>query len=168
MVQGLLLQNDSEKLHSMNLLLYMAPIAICWLVPATFMMEGNVAMMVVETAKTDPFFLGLLFANATMAYLTNLTNFLVSGAFSPSISVVNQTAAPSSHTVVTPSCLKHMLLRSIRGRTIPFTSLSLYACSFSGHQTHQPPHAAGNLCPASYRESLLCVENEKIQQHLSS
>jgi len=76
-VQGLLLSNDSEKLHSMNLLLYMAPIAICLLLPASFILEGNVAMVVVEKAKEDPWIIGLLFANATMAYLTNLTNFLV-------------------------------------------------------------------------------------------
>lgn len=61
----------------MNLLLYMAPIAICLLLPASFVLEGNVTMVIVEKVKEDPWILALLFANATMAYLTNLTNFLV-------------------------------------------------------------------------------------------
>ncbi|PRQ17927.1 putative sugar phosphate transporter domain-containing protein [Rosa chinensis] len=61
-VQGILLTNDSEKLHSMNLLLYMAPMAACILLP-----EG----------EGDPYIVFLLLGNATVAYLVNLTNFLV-------------------------------------------------------------------------------------------
>lgn len=76
-VQGLLLSNDAEKLHSMNLLLYMAPMAIGFLLPVSLLVEGNVAAIVVAKAQTDPWILLLLFLNATLAYLTNLTNFLV-------------------------------------------------------------------------------------------
>lgn len=76
-VQGLLLSNESEKLHSMNLLLYMAPITICLLLPASLILEGNVLGKVINKAQENPLILILLFANATMAYLTNLTNFLV-------------------------------------------------------------------------------------------
>ncbi|GJT61698.1 hypothetical protein Tco_1005231 [Tanacetum coccineum] len=41
-VQGLLLTSDNEKLHSMNLLLYMAPMAACILLPfSLFLIEGE-------------------------------------------------------------------------------------------------------------------------------
>lgn len=76
-VQGIILSSDSEKLHSMNLLLYMAPIAMVLLLPASFILEGNVSAVVVSKAMNDPWILVLLFANAFAAYLTNLTNFLV-------------------------------------------------------------------------------------------
>jgi len=76
-VQGLLLSNESEKLHSMNLLLYMAPFAVCLLLPASLILEGNVLAKVITKAQEDPSILVLLFANGSLAYLTNLTNFLV-------------------------------------------------------------------------------------------
>ncbi|KAF4369552.1 hypothetical protein CsatB_003949 [Cannabis sativa] len=76
-VQGLLLSSDSEKLHSMNLLLYMAPMAAMILLPFTLYIEGNVASVAIEKAKGDPFMVFLLIGNATVAYLVNLTNFLV-------------------------------------------------------------------------------------------
>ncbi|XAR70382.1 hypothetical protein NMG60_11027224 [Bertholletia excelsa] len=76
-VQGLLLTSDSEKLHSMNLLLYMAPMAALILLPFTLYIEGNVLEITVEKARNDRFIVFLLIANATVAYLVNLTNFLV-------------------------------------------------------------------------------------------
>lgn len=76
-VQGILLTSEAEKLHSMNLLLYMAPISGLVLLPFTLMWEGNVLAVTAEKAKDDPAILLLLFANMTVAYLVNLTNFLV-------------------------------------------------------------------------------------------
>lgn len=76
-VQGLLLTSEAEKLHSMNLLLYMAPMAAMILLPFTLYIEGNVFAITVEKAKTDSFIMFLLIGNATVAYLVNLTNFLV-------------------------------------------------------------------------------------------
>lgn len=76
-VQGLLLTSDAEKLHSMNLLLYMAPMAAMILLPFTLYIEGNVAAVTIEKARLDGFMIFLLVANATVAYLVNLTNFLV-------------------------------------------------------------------------------------------
>ncbi|PON64085.1 Sugar phosphate transporter domain containing protein [Trema orientale] len=76
-VQGLLLTSDAEKLHSMNLLLYMAPMAAMILLPFTLYIEGDVASLTIEKAKGDPFMVFLLIGNATVAYLVNLTNFLV-------------------------------------------------------------------------------------------
>ncbi|CAK9311028.1 unnamed protein product [Citrullus colocynthis] len=76
-VQGILLTAEGEKLHSMNLLRFMAPMAAGILLPVTLYVEGNVAAITVEKARADPFILFLLIGNATVAYLVNLTNFLV-------------------------------------------------------------------------------------------
>lgn len=76
-VQGILLTSEAEKLHSMNLLLYMAPMAAFILLPFTLYIEGNVLFLTIEKAKQDPFIVVLLAGNATVAYLVNLTNFLV-------------------------------------------------------------------------------------------
>ncbi|GMH22731.1 hypothetical protein Nepgr_024574 [Nepenthes gracilis] len=76
-VQGILLTSDSEKLHSMNLLLFMAPMAAVILLPFSIYVEGNVAALTVEKARRDWFIVFLLAGNATVAYLVNLTNFLV-------------------------------------------------------------------------------------------
>lgn len=76
-VQGILLTSEAEKLHSMNLLLYMAPMAALILLPFTLYIEGNVAAVTAEKAKGDPYIAFLLIGNATVAYLVNLTNFLV-------------------------------------------------------------------------------------------
>eukprot|EP00475_Leptophrys_vorax_P039370 TRINITY_DN71079_c0_g1_i1.p1 TRINITY_DN71079_c0_g1~~TRINITY_DN71079_c0_g1_i1.p1 ORF type:complete len:321 (+),score=21.71 TRINITY_DN71079_c0_g1_i1:149-1111(+) len=82
-VQGLLLQSEGEKLNSMNLLLYMAPIAVVILVPATLIMEDNVLGITLAQAKKDWAILPLLFVNSATAYFVNLTNFLVTKHTSP-------------------------------------------------------------------------------------
>lgn len=76
-VQGLLLTSEAERLHSMNLLLYMAPMAAMILLPFTLYIEGNVFAVTAEKARGDGFMVFLLVGNATVAYLVNLTNFLV-------------------------------------------------------------------------------------------
>ncbi|EPS69476.1 hypothetical protein M569_05286, partial [Genlisea aurea] len=76
-VQGLLLTSEAEKLHSMNLLLYMAPLAALILLPFTLYIEGNVFRITVEKSRGDGFMVFLLVSNSTVAYLVNLTNFLV-------------------------------------------------------------------------------------------
>ncbi|XP_010276035.1 PREDICTED: probable sugar phosphate/phosphate translocator At1g12500 [Nelumbo nucifera] len=76
-VQGILLTSEAEKLHSMNLLLYMAPMAALILLPFTLYIEGNVTVVTLEKARHDSFIIFLLLGNATVAYLVNLTNFLV-------------------------------------------------------------------------------------------
>lgn len=76
-VQGILLTSEAERLHSMNLLLYMAPISALILLPLTLYIEGNVARVTLEKARGNGFVVVLLVGNATVAYLVNLTNFLV-------------------------------------------------------------------------------------------
>lgn len=76
-VQGILLSAESEKLNSMNLLLYMAPISVAILLPATLLMEENVLGIAIGLAKKDSTIVFLLVVNSAMAYFVNLTNFLV-------------------------------------------------------------------------------------------
>ncbi|KAL8526814.1 hypothetical protein ACS0TY_015875 [Phlomoides rotata] len=77
LTESLLLSSDGEKLHFMNLLLYMAPMKAMILLPFTLYIEGNVLSATVEKARGDGFMVFLLIRNATVAYLVNLTNFLV-------------------------------------------------------------------------------------------
>lgn len=76
-LQGILLSSEGEKLNSMNLLLYMAPIAVVFLLPATLMMEENVVGITLALARDDSRIIWLLLFNSALAYLVNLTNFLV-------------------------------------------------------------------------------------------
>ncbi|GER52516.1 nucleotide-sugar transporter family protein [Striga asiatica] len=76
-LQGVLLSNDGEKLNSMNLMLYMSPIAVIVLLPAALIMEPNVLDLVVSLGKEHKYMWMLLLINSTMAYGANLCNFLV-------------------------------------------------------------------------------------------
>ena len=52
-MQGLLLADSSEKMDSMNLLLYMAPIAALLLIPAIMISEPTVLVVAREQAYAD-------------------------------------------------------------------------------------------------------------------
>ena len=71
------LQLNREKLNSMNLLLYMSPIAVLVLLPAALIMEPNVVDVILTLAKDHKSVWLLLFLNSVTAYAANLTNFLV-------------------------------------------------------------------------------------------
>lgn len=66
-----------EKLNSMNLLLYMSPIAVLVLLPATLIMEPNVLEVTLPLGKEHKFMWLLLLVNSVLAYAANLSNFLV-------------------------------------------------------------------------------------------
>ncbi|KAJ0983923.1 hypothetical protein J5N97_002279 [Dioscorea zingiberensis] len=76
-LQGILLSSEGEKLNSMNLLLYMAPIAVVLLLPATLIMEENVVGITLALAREDIRIVWYLLFNSALAYFVNLTNFLV-------------------------------------------------------------------------------------------
>ncbi|KHG01518.1 hypothetical protein F383_22132 [Gossypium arboreum] len=85
-LQGILLSSEGpacafhsyrEKLNSMNLLLYMSPIAVLVLVLAVIIMEPNVLEVILSLGKQHRYMWLLLFINSTMAYSANLSNFLV-------------------------------------------------------------------------------------------
>ena len=66
-----------EKLNSMNLLLYMSPIAVVFLLPATLIMEKNVVGITLALARDNIKVIWYLLFNSALAYFVNLTNFLV-------------------------------------------------------------------------------------------
>ncbi|KAL8140238.1 hypothetical protein V2J09_006259 [Rumex salicifolius] len=76
-LQGILLSSDGEKLNSMNLLMYMAPIAVACLIPAALIMERDVVGIAIALARDDTKILWYLLFNSALAYIVNLTNFLV-------------------------------------------------------------------------------------------
>lgn len=76
-LQGILLSSEGEKLNSMNLLLYMSPIAVLVLLPATLIMEPDVLEVTVSLGMKHRFMWLLLGINSVAAYLANLSNFLV-------------------------------------------------------------------------------------------
>ncbi|CAI8597300.1 unnamed protein product [Vicia faba] len=76
-LQGILLSSEGEKLNSMNLLLYMAPMAVVFLLPATLIMEENVVGITLALARDDVKIIWYLLFNSALAYFVNLTNFLV-------------------------------------------------------------------------------------------
>ncbi|KAI4306787.1 hypothetical protein L6164_030033 [Bauhinia variegata] len=76
-LQGILLSSEGEKLNSMNLLLYMAPMAVVFLLPATLIMEENVVGITLALARDDVKIIWYLLFNSSLAYFVNLTNFLV-------------------------------------------------------------------------------------------
>ncbi|KAK6945258.1 Sugar phosphate transporter domain [Dillenia turbinata] len=76
-LQGILLSAEGEKLNSMNLLLYMSPIAVLVLLPTTMIMEPSVTEDIFVLGREHRFMWILLTVNSAMAYSVNLTNFLV-------------------------------------------------------------------------------------------
>lgn len=66
-----------EKLNSMNLLMYMAPVAVIFLLVAALVMEEDVVGITISLARVDVKILWYLFFNSALAYFVNLTNFLV-------------------------------------------------------------------------------------------
>lgn len=82
-IQGILLSSEGEKLNAMNLLLYMAPMAVVFLLPATLMMEENVVGITLALAREDIRIIWYLLFNSALAYFVNLTNFLVTKHTSP-------------------------------------------------------------------------------------
>ncbi|CAN1331598.1 Probable sugar phosphate/phosphate translocator At3g11320 [Linum perenne] len=76
-LQGILLSSEGEKLHSMNLLLYMAPISVVFLLPTTLIMERNVVGITLALARDDSKIIWLLLFNSGLAFFVNWTNFLV-------------------------------------------------------------------------------------------
>lgn len=75
-LQGLMLSDSSEKMDSLSLLLYMAPVAAAALVPITLFFEPTALANAMVLGRSGGFWALLLF-NSFLAYFVNLTNFLV-------------------------------------------------------------------------------------------
>lgn len=82
-LQGLLLNSEHEKLDSLNLLLYMSPVALLVLVFATVAMEPTAFGEFYQNSIDNPLFFWTLTLNCVIAFSVNLTNFLVTKCTSP-------------------------------------------------------------------------------------
>ncbi|KAF6155361.1 hypothetical protein GIB67_019887 [Kingdonia uniflora] len=82
-LQGILLSSEGERLNSMNLMLYMSPIAVVILLPAVLVMEPGVLDVIISLGRIHKFMWLLLLVNSMMAYSANLSNFLVTKHTSP-------------------------------------------------------------------------------------
>jgi drug/metabolite transporter (DMT)-like permease len=75
-LQGLMLADSHERMDSLSLLMYMAPVAVVALIPTTLLFEPDAPSVAMELGKNGSFWV-LLFLNSFLAYFVNLTNFLV-------------------------------------------------------------------------------------------
>jgi CDP-diglyceride synthetase len=76
-LQSILLVDPAEKVDSMNLLLWMAPMAFVLLIPVVAVLEPSRALDVVQRLQFSPDFRGLLLCNCLLAFFANLLNFLI-------------------------------------------------------------------------------------------
>lgn len=75
-LQAVMLADPADRMDSMSLLLYMAPIAAALLLPVVLFFEIG-ALQAAVVLGADGHFWGLLLLNCLLAYFANLTNFLV-------------------------------------------------------------------------------------------
>lgn len=76
------LLRDGEKLHSLNLLALMAPLALCVLLPLAALTEPGAPAAALHLVHTAPGFKSLLLLNCACAAGVNLANFAVTRATS--------------------------------------------------------------------------------------
>lgn len=81
-VQSMLMTDPSEKLDAMSLLLYMSAVSTVLLAPVALYLEPDCIQEVWQLSSNSAFITCLLL-NSLMAYLVNLTNFLVTKYTSP-------------------------------------------------------------------------------------
>ena len=82
-LQGLLLTSDKERLDSINLLIHMSPVALIVLFIATNAMEPEAFGVFHQNISESPIFFCTFIVNCTLAFVVNLTNFMVTKCTSP-------------------------------------------------------------------------------------
>ena len=130
LLQGALLVDQSEKLDSLNLLRYMAPMALVLMLPAALILEPGVFQQVLTRARSDTYFLMLLLANATLAYLVNLLNFLVTRfASALALQVLGNAKGVAAVSVSIMVFRNPVSLRASIGYAITLASVGLFFAS---------------------------------------
>jgi hypothetical protein len=104
-LQAVLLSEPTEQLNSFNLLLYMAPIATCALIPTTLLLEPASLHLAQELVMNTPGFRQLLLCNCLLAFFANLLNFLVTKHTSALTLQVRPFNLPCSACVYLPQCM---------------------------------------------------------------
>ena len=126
-LQGLMLSDSSEKMDSLSLLLYMAPVAAAALVPITLYFEPSALANAMVLGRTGGFWLLLLF-NSFLAYFVNLTNFLVTKYTSALTLQVLGNAKGVVAVVISVLCFRNpVTFYSILGYVITVGGVVLYS-----------------------------------------
>ena len=81
MTQGVLLSSEAEKMNSVNLLMYMAPIGAAMLLLASLVMELAAIPETASRMRSSASFVALLLINVTLAYFVNLTKVSKSSSY---------------------------------------------------------------------------------------
>ena len=116
------------KLDSMSLLYYMSPVAIVTLGICTCIMEPNALSAFHEAAVLNPSFIAILLANCFIAYLVNLTNFLVTAHVGALTLQVLGNAKGVVCTIVSIMLFRNPItFRSVLGYTITMIGVWLYS-----------------------------------------
>lgn len=126
-LQGIMLSDNSEKMDSMSLLMYMAPVAGAALVPVTIIFEPLALSEAFRLGQHGGFWLLLLF-NSLLAYFVNLTNFLVTKHTSALTLQVLGNAKGVVAVVMSVLCFKNpVTFYSIMGYMITVCGVVLYS-----------------------------------------
>lgn len=119
-----------NKLDSMSLLYYMSPVCIVALGVCTLIMEPDALSAFYEAAEMNPNFIALLLGNCFVAYLVNLTNFLVTAHLGALTLQVLGNAKGVVCTIVSVMLFRNpMTFRGVLGYTITMIGVWLYSSS---------------------------------------
>jgi len=122
--------SNENKLDSMSLLYYMAPVAVVTLGVCTFIMEPEAISAFYEATELNPNFIVILLSNCFIAYLVNLTNFLVTAHVGALSLQVLGNAKGVVCTVVSIMLFRNPItFRSVTGYTITMIGVWLYSSS---------------------------------------
>ncbi|KAG5398914.1 hypothetical protein IGI04_020728 [Brassica rapa subsp. trilocularis] len=145
-----------EKLNSMNLMLYMSPIAVIALLPVTIVMEPDVMSVTLSLARQHKYMWVLLLVNSIMAYSANLLNFLVTKHTSALTLQVLGNAKGAVAVVISILLFRNpVTVMGIGGYSItvlgrPPSYLHLY---FRLMASSRPRLFSHSLCPSLHRHS---------------
>ena len=124
-----MLTDPKEKMDSLNLLHYMAPISLVVLLPATLYLEPDVFQQVSQK-RSDVFFVMFLALNASLAYFVNLLNFLVTKYTSPlTLQVLGNGKGVAATWVSVMVFGNHVPFASVIGYLITVSGVMLYMLS---------------------------------------
>lgn len=122
--------SNENKLDSMSLLYYMAPVAVVTLGVCTFIMEPEAISAFYEATELNPNFIVILLSNCFIAYLVNLTNFLVTAHVGALTLQVLGNAKGVVCTVVSILLFRNPItFRGVAGYTITMIGVWLYSSS---------------------------------------
>ncbi len=143
-LQGAMLADSAEKMDSMSLLAYMAPVAAAALVPVVAWYEPAAPAAALAMAAESRGFWALLAFNSFLAYFVNLTNFLVTKHTSALTLQVLGNAKGVVAVVVSVLCFRNpVTVYSMLGYGVTVGGVVLYSRAKSAARRRGPGGGAG-------------------------